>query len=90
MVDHHADHRGGDRRPDPSRDPFIDSLRTATLRDEATVVLAGYHHLDIEEAGLLLLVLADCLGCSIDALSAELVRAGAARDLASLGRRLAD
>ncbi|MFF0341830.1 hypothetical protein [Kribbella sp. NPDC004875] len=86
MADHHADHQvdfrgGGDRRPDP----LIDSVRTATLRDEATAVLAGYHHLDHEEAGLLLLLLADCLGCSVDALSAELVRADAARDLSRFG-----
>jgi hypothetical protein len=52
----------------------IDDLESATLRERATSVLAAYHQIELAEAGMLLLVLAEYLDCSVDAFAAKVLR----------------
>jgi hypothetical protein len=54
--------------------PRVDDLETAALREQATGVLAAYHQLELADAGMLLIVLAEYLDCSVDALAAEVLR----------------
>ncbi|MFI5694730.1 hypothetical protein ACIA58_22945 [Kribbella sp. NPDC051586] len=61
---------------DPS---LIDSLKTAALRERAAGVLAEYHQIELTEARMLLVVLAEYLGLSADAVAAEVLDSAAAR-----------
>ncbi|WP_406053945.1 hypothetical protein [Kribbella sp. NBC_00889] len=54
--------------------PRIDESETTSLREQATGVLAAYHHIELAEAGMLLIVLAEYRDCSVDALAAEVLR----------------
>ncbi|TCC48957.1 hypothetical protein E0H75_20580 [Kribbella capetownensis] len=54
--------------------PRTDDPETAALREQATGVLAAYHQIELAEAGMLLIVLAEYLDCSVDALAAEVLR----------------
>lgn len=59
--------------------PRIDDPETAALRERASGVLAAYHQLELAEAGMLLIVLAEHLDCSVDAMAAEVLRTAATR-----------
>jgi hypothetical protein len=59
--------------------PLIDSPQTAALREQAAGVLARYHQIEPAEADMLLLVLAEYLDCSVDALAGEVLRSAAHR-----------
>ena len=59
--------------------PRTDDPETAALRERATGVLAAYHQIELAEAGMLLIVLAEYLDCSVDALAAEVLRTAATR-----------
>ncbi|MFG1622607.1 hypothetical protein [Kribbella sp. NPDC049227] len=56
---------------DPRRS---DDPETAALREQAADVLAAYHHIELAEAAMLLIVLAEYRDCSVDALAAEVLR----------------
>ncbi|TCC63361.1 hypothetical protein E0H73_13010 [Kribbella pittospori] len=60
--------------------PRSDDPETAALREQATGILAEYHQIELAEAGMLLIVLAEYLDCSVDALAAEVLRTAVARD----------